>query len=431
MKKNIQKILRFLAQKILNKYHPEIVGITGSVGKTSAKEAIYVILKGRFKVRKSESNYNNEIGVLLTVLGCRSAGKSLLGWLKIFLTGIKLILFQDKDYPKILILEMAADRPGDIKYLTSIAPCKVGLVTAIGPVHLEFFKTVDNVAKEKRIMITHLKDNGWAILNYDDELVYLMKDKTRARVLTFGFNEGADVRASELNIKQGLETEELSERIKGISFKLNYKGNIVPVFLPKVLGKQQVYGVLAGTAVGLIFGMNLVEISEAFKEYKSLPGRMNLVAGIKRTLIIDDTYNASPVSVEAALDVVSGILVQGRKFAVLGDMLELGDFSRDGHGQAGRKVAESDIDYLITVGEKSRDIARVAIEHGFDEDNIFNFAFPEEAGIFVQNKIRQGDLILIKGSQNMRMEKIVKELMAEPLRANELLVRQSEDWIKR
>lgn len=304
MKKFFQKLLRYYAVKVLKKYGPFVIGVTGSVGKSSTKEAIYAVLKDRFNVRRSLKNYNNEIGLPLTVLGRLSPGKNLAGWLRVFWMALGSIWFPEKSYPKILILEMAADHPGDIKYLTKIAPCQIGVVTAIGPSHLEFFKNIDGIIKEKQGLVGHLPSNGWAILNADDPQVLAMKEKTKAKILTFGFCEEADVRAMEFKLEQesGLENY-------GIRFKIKYSGSMVPVFLPNVLGKSTVYAALAAAAVGATFGLNLIEIAESLKSFEPLPGRLRLLKGLKNTLIIDDTYNSSPNAVRAALEVLQEIIV--------------------------------------------------------------------------------------------------------------------------
>lgn len=425
MKKIVQKILYVLARAVLKKYKPEVIGITGSMGKTSTKEAVFAVLSAKLRVRQNLKNYNNELGVPLSILGVESGRKSIVKWLGVIFHGLKLILSRDEDYPQILVLEMGADHPGDIKYLTELAPCKIGLVTGIGPAHLEFFESIEKIVKEKRIIVSHLRPEGFAILNRDDEKVFEMRDKTRAKVLTYGFSADAEVRAQEDGmIGEGVE-------IKGMNFKLSYAGAMVPIFLSGVLGRQHIYAALAGAAVGIIYGMNLVEVAESLKRYQAPKGRMNLVPGIKRTLIIDDTYNASPIPTEVALEVMQSIKLPSeddKKFAVLGDMLELGSFSEEGHKQVGRAAAGSGVDYLVTVGERSHDIARAALGAGMNEDRVSNFRTPEEAGLFVQGKMKQGDIVLVKGSQGMRMEKVVKELMADPLQACELLVRQDAEW---
>ncbi len=428
MKKIVQKILYVLARRVLKKYKPEVIGITGSMGKTSTKEAIFAVLSAKFRARQNLKNYNNELGLPLSVLGVPSGRKSVIKWLGVIFHGLKLWIGRDENYPQILVLEMGADHPGDIKYLTELAPCKVGVVTGIGPAHLEFFESVEKIIKEKRIIVSHLKPDGFAVLNRDDEKVFEMRDKTRAKVLTYGFGVDAEVRAQEESvIGEGVE-------IKGMNFKLSYAGAMVPIFLSGVLGRQHIYAALAGAAVGIIHGMNLVEVAESLKRYTAPKGRMNLIPGIKRTLIIDDTYNASPIPVEAALGVLQSIKLPAeddKKFAVLGDMLELGSFSEEGHKQVGRAASASGVDFLVTVGERSRDISRAAKEAGMSEDKISNFPTPEEAGLFVQGKMKQGDVVLVKGSQGMRMEKVVKELMAEPLMAAELLVRQDPEWARK
>lgn len=424
MKSIIQKILFVLARAVLKKYKPEVVGITGSMGKTSTKEAVFAVLSSKFRVRQNLKNYNNELGVPLSILGVPSGKKSVLKWLGVIFHGLKLWIGRDENYPQILVLEMGADHPGDIKYLTELAPCKIGVVTGIGPAHLEFFESIEKIIKEKRIVVSHLRPDGFAVLNRDDEKVFEMREKTRAKILTYGFFADAEVRAQE----DGMIGEGVG--ISGMNFKLSYAGAVVPIFLPGVLGHQHIYAALAGAAVGIIYGMNLVEIAESFKKYQAPRGRMNLIPGIKNTLLIDDTYNASPIPVEAALGVLRSIklpMEDDKKFAVLGDMLELGSFSEEGHKQVGRAAAGG-VDYLVTVGERSRDIARAAKEAGMSEDKISNFPTPEEAGLFVQGKMKQGDVVLAKGSQGMRMEKVVKELMAEPMRACELLVRQDASW---
>lgn len=439
MKKIIELKLKYISKIILDRYKPEIIGITGSVGKTSAKEAVYTVLASKFNARRNIKNYNNEIGLPLTIIGVDSPGSSIIGWGMVFLKALKLILVKDKNYPKILVLEMGVDRPGDMKYLNSIVKCKIGIITAIGPVHLEFFKSINNIQKEKGALIKNLAKHGRAILNYDDEKAMQTSKYTQAKILTYGFNEKADVRAQELvfsfdkstNLSE-LETNKTNmNNLAGVSFKLSYQGSAVPILLPNVIGYAAVYAALAGAAVGIAYGLNLVEVAQALREFKSPCGRMNLIRGIKNTLIIDDTYNSSPQASIIALDTISKIpLVNGaRRFAVLGDMLELGSMSEQGHKQVGRHAVKSKIDKLIVVGERARDISRGAIKAGMLKDNIFHFTQAKEAGKFIQDRINQGDLILIKGSQGIRMEKIVKEIMAEPLRAKELLVRQDEQWI--
>ncbi len=432
MRKLLQYFLKLLAQIVLWKYRPEIVAITGSAGKTSVKECIYCVLKKHFLVRRSRGNYNNELGVPLTILGLETKGASVVGWIGNFFR-IFLLVFglEKKKYPEIIILEMGVDRPGDMKYLTSFISPKIGVFTAVGefPVHLEFFPERGKLVEEKSLLLKSLPKKGLAVVNYDDlsvrEIGQRLKKQTE--VISYGFGEGADLKI----INYELYVNDLEKRDLGISFKLERQGSIVPVRLKRVLGRQQAYAAAASAVVGLFYGLNLVEISSGLSKYRSMPGRTRLIKGIKNTWLIDDTYNASPLAASAALKIMGEIhalaseLEAGRNFrkiAVLGDMLELGQWTEQGHRQVGRELADA-VDFLITVGTRTRFIADEAKKIGLPEDQIKEFSCVEEAGRFLQKEMKTNDIILIKGSRSMRMEKAVKEVMARPDKADKLLVK--------
>ena len=425
-KKILIFILKILAQAALWRYKPLIIGVTGNVGKTSTKEAIYAVLKEKFSARRNIKNYNNEIGAPLTILGQVSGGKSWWQWLKIFLIGF-FEIFYTKDYPKILILEMGADKIGDISYLTDFIKCHAGVITAIGaiPVHVEFFQSVDQVAREKSNLIRNLDKSGWAVLNYDDERVRAMMKKTSAQIFTYGFDEQADLRAS--NFEQHLDN--LNEA--GISFKVDYQGSNVPIRLKDIYARHQVYSILAGMAIGLIFKMNLVEIGEALKNHQSPVGRLHLLRGIKNTWIIDDTYNSSPVACEGALKTLGEIKcrVEGcRKIAVLGDMLELGKHTIEAHKNIGR-LAKENAEAVIVVGQRAKNIAEGAREAGMRADSIFECVDSRGAGEFLKTFVQKNDIVLIKGSQGMRMERTVEQVMLGQDSKEKLLVRQDKEWL--
>jgi UDP-N-acetylmuramoyl-tripeptide--D-alanyl-D-alanine ligase len=223
MKKIIQNILGFLARQILAKYKPKVIGITGSMGKTSSKEAIYAVLSSKFEVRRNIKNYNNEIGVPLTIIGETSGLKNIMKWIMIFWRAFELLIFK-KDYPEILVLEMGADRPGDIKYLTDLAPCNVGVLTMIAPVHVEFFKDIKGVIREKKMIVTHLSESNTAILNHDDINVWNVREDVDAKVIGFGSEEGSDVRAIEVTNKFEPDAGRSTEEISGTSFKFSWPG---------------------------------------------------------------------------------------------------------------------------------------------------------------------------------------------------------------
>jgi UDP-N-acetylmuramoyl-tripeptide--D-alanyl-D-alanine ligase len=451
MRRILQYILKILAKIVLWQHKPVIVAITGSVGKTSTKEAVYYVLKKQFRVRRNMRNYNNEIGVPLTILGLETGGCSVVAWLKNFFKAGLMILW-GKDYPEILVLEMGVDRPGDVKYLVDFVPIKVGIITAIGqfPSHIEFFPEKGKLVEEKALLVKSLVKDGLAVLDYDDLSVRMIGDDLpqQTKTVYYGFGQGADLRIMnyELSIK------DLEKNDFGVTFKLEYQGSIVPVKLNRALGKQQVYAATAAAAVGLYFGLNLVEISAALRKYRSLPGRTKLLKGIKGSWLIDDSYNASPLATIAALEILerfwSAVLSNsseaieesrsyfpasltsshpssassGRKIAVLGDMLELGADTEAGHRQVGQKAA-SVVDLLFTVGSRARFIADEARQQGLAKERIFEFSQAEEAALAVQEKLAQGDIVLVKGSRAMHLEKVVKEIMAYPEKADKLLVR--------
>ena len=422
MKRLIAKILAYQAKALLAKHKPKILGITGSVGKSSTKEAIAAVLETKFKIRKSKKSYNSELGLALAILGLETAWRSPIGWIKNIVSGFKEIW--NKDFPEFLVLEMGVDRPKDFDSLLKIVKPSIAVITAIGqiPVHVEFFSGPEEVAKEKSKLVKNLHADGYAILNFDDEIVLEMKNNTRAKVITYGFGEGANIVAS--NYKVSLD---------GITFKMAYEGSIVPVKLNKVFGKQYIYSILAATAVGIIFYINFIEIVQALQNFQPPPGRLREIAGIKQSIILDDSYNASPLATHAALDLLSELSVtlpsgkEGRKIFVFGDMLEIGRFTILAHQAVGEKAAKI-ADILITIGPRSKFTAGEAMAQGMKAKNVVNFSTSQEAAEFVKNIVKEGDIILVKGSQGIRTEKVVEELMAHPEEAPNLLARQEDYW---
>ncbi|MBI4087445.1 MAG: UDP-N-acetylmuramoyl-tripeptide--D-alanyl-D-alanine ligase [Candidatus Liptonbacteria bacterium] len=414
-------MVKRLAQLAVWRYRPGIIGITGSVGKTSTKLAVQAVLGGERRVRASAGNLNSDLGLPLTILGDWSEKelalvsrdqpphtariRKLFFWAKVILSSFWRVLFAARSsYPDILVLEYGADRPGDLKYLLGIARPNISVITAIGdiPVHVEFFAGPDDVAREKARLIEYLPSAGFAVLNRDDDSVMNLKDRTRAHVITFGFASDADVRISRF------ENRTEGDVPAGISFKLEYGGSLVPVRLDGVFGKAQSYASAAAAAIGLVFGLNLVKISEALKKYVPADSRMKLVPGIKHTHLIDDSYNASPLSMHAALDTLKSLPAK-RKMAVLGDMLEIGKYAIEAHERAGR-LAGKFLDVLITVGPRAKFIAEEARKSGMRRNKIYSFDTADAAKREVQNLMKKGDLVLIKGSHAMELNKVVEEV---------------------
>lgn len=425
-KKIVVSIITLEAKLVLKRHRPKIVAITGSVGKTSTKDTIYSVFPSSVYVRKSAKSFNSEIGVPLTILGCPNGWSSPVIWTKNIFKGLFVLFFKRK-YPEWLVLEVGVDRPGDIKHLGSYLKPDVVIVTRLSkvPVHVEFFPSAEELYKEKGYLVRALKREGTLILNVDDPDVERYKNIFSGETIFYGVGPGARVVASNYNIFY--EESSGDKKPIGITFKVDYAGSSVPVKILGTLGRQSVYSALAAVSFGVSQGFNLVGMTEQLYSLNTPPGRMRLLDGVKESLIIDDSYNSSPTALSSALNTLKEIETSGRKIAVLGDMMEIGEFSAEEHKKAGL-LAATFCDILITVGIRSRQIAEGALQGEMSEKNIFQFEDSRKAGKHLELLIQKGDRALIKGSQAVRMERAVEEVMAEPKKKKELLVRQEKHW---
>jgi len=426
LKKLVVKILTLEATLVIKRNQPFVIAITGSVGKTTTKDAIYTAIKSKVRTRKSEKSFNSDLGVPLTVLGLPNAWSNPLLWFKVLLDGLLIALFQ-RDYPKVLVLEMGVDRPGDMKKLTSWIKPNVVVLTRLPdvPVHVEYFDTPEEVIKEKLVLVEALADDGVLVYNHDDEKVSQVAESIRQKSVGFSRYSISDFSASGDQI-----TYDDYQQPEGMEFTITQGEDKATVDIKGAIGVQHTYNYTAAAAVASQFDISLSEAAVALKEHIPPPGRMRIIPGVKDTIIIDDTYNSSPVATERALSTLYELTTKGRKIAVLGDMLELGQYSVEEHERVGKQVVET-ADILVTVGVRSRKTAEGALENGFDEANILQFDEAIRAGRELQSFIKSGDVLLIKGSQGIRCEKIVKDLMAHPELAPELLVRQSDTWLNK
>jgi UDP-N-acetylmuramoyl-tripeptide--D-alanyl-D-alanine ligase len=369
---NSLKALQQLAAYWRRRYSPRVVGITGSVGKTTTKELTADVLSRRFVTLKSERSYNNEIGLPLTVLRLT-------------------------DEHEQVVLEMGMYDVGEIAELAEIALPHVGVVTIIGPVHLERARTMERIVQAKTELVEALPPapEGIAILNYDDKQVLGMREATHARILTYGLSPEADLYADEI---EGLGLE-------GIRFRLHHAGETLHVRIP-LLGRHSVHTALRASAVGLVEGLTWQEILEGLRT-PSPQLRLVAVPGPQGSTILDDTYNASPASTIAALNLLGEL--EGRKIAVLGDMLELGDYEREGHEKVGLRALEV-VDVLIAVGRLGRIIGESALRWGMDPERVHVEEDNTAATQLLERLVGEGDVILVKGSRGMKMEEIVNAL---------------------
>ncbi len=432
MKKTFKKIIvtitTWQAKLVLLRYRPKIIAITGSVGKTSTKDAIFTVMSHFKTVRKSEKSFNSEIGIPLTILGSPNGWSNPAVWIENIIHGFLLIIWK-QEYPEWLILEVGAGKPGDIKNIAPWLSPDIVVITRFPdkPVHIEFFGTAERIIEEKSALANALKPDGILILNHDDEKVYALHGKANRKTVSYGFHENATYHATHptylYDSHMGMNIPE------GINFKLEYGGNTFPVTLPHVIGMHYVGSALAALACANVAGCDLLQSISLVADYVTPPGRLSLIEGINGSIIIDDTYNASPVAMEAALDVLFDIKGK-RKIAVLGDMLELGRFTEEAH----RAIADNIIgmvDVLVTVGPRAKFIADAALEKGFPEKELYQFDSSRTAATFLQGIVEKGDIILLKGSQSVRLERAVEAIMAHPELKAKLLCRQEKEWGKR
>jgi UDP-N-acetylmuramoyl-tripeptide--D-alanyl-D-alanine ligase len=325
-KKIVSSIIQFESKLIIKKYNPKIVAVTGSVGKTSTKDAIFSVLATTLYVRKSEKSFNSDIGIPLTILGCENAWNDPFKWFLNIWKGFCLIVCKNQ-YPEWLVIEVGADRPDDIKNITKWLKPDIAVLTRFAktPVHIEFFGSRDALIKEKKYLVDAIKRNGIIIANADDMDAMNMAEKSKAKVISYGLLGDADIKASNIGINY---TDGIAD---GMMFKVEQKENAVPILIKGSIGIQNIYSSLAAIAVGFSQNINFVKAGEGLLKHESPKGRMRIMKGIKNTTIIDDTYNSSPVALEAALGILKDIETKGRKIAVLGDMMERGKHSAEEH----------------------------------------------------------------------------------------------------
>ncbi|MCA9365157.1 MAG: hypothetical protein KC736_04650 [Candidatus Moranbacteria bacterium] len=414
--------LRTMARLTIKRYTPIIIGVTGSVGKTSTKNAIHTLLDGDVNVRKSQQNQNTDIGVALTIVGATpKESRSLVEWFGI---GIKWVIkmIVSKKYPEVLVMEMGIDQPGDMEEIVKIAPASIAVVTEIpeSPAHLSSFKSVAQVANEKSKMVAQLPKEGVAILNADNSRVMRMSKKTDARIITYGIENPADVMAQNISIS-----------IKGTTFKLVYDGKTIPVHMPKVVSYGAVSTTLAAIAATIALKQNIVTAIRRLESFSLENGRMNLLSGKNQTTIIDDSYNAQPDSVENALLTMEKIAGEERKIVILGDMLELGKNEEKEHMCLAEKIIAIDTACVVTIGRRMRLLVETIQKKAKEKIIAQSCRSHEEVIEKVKRCVKPGSIILVKGSQAMRMEKVVEALIANPEQKEALLCRQGELWQER
>ncbi|MCK9418302.1 MAG: UDP-N-acetylmuramoyl-tripeptide--D-alanyl-D-alanine ligase [Nitrospirae bacterium] len=363
--------LQELAYLHRRKFSVPVVSITGSNGKTTTKEMLAGILQQQGPVLKNEGNLNNHIGVPLTLLRLNAGHKA-------------------------AVVEMGMSALGEIDALARFVGPDVGVITNIGPAHLEFLKSMDLVAQAKGELFGHLKPDGTAVLNADDQYFDTLKKKFGGRVLSFGIDKASAVRASD--IRQEKDRMEFTIR----------SGNSTVKVRLRAVGKHNVYNALAAAAAALAMGISMDAVKNGLDAFQPLAMRSELRQVQGRT-VLADCYNANPASMDAALSTLASLRSGGKTIAVLGDMLELGIVAIDAHQTIGKTIARLGVDLVITLGPLAKHVGEGAIDAGMPKDRVLEARSQAEAAALLKKLSRPGDVVLIKGSRGMKMEKILEE----------------------
>lgn len=420
LKNIVFRILKALARRQLRRSHPQVIGVTGSAGKTSSKEAIFSVLERRFRVKRNKGSFNSDFGVALSILDLESGYSSPSQWVKILFKALwrSLQKVEPLDY---LVQEMGVDKPGDMDKILELVKPDIMVFLNVKNVHRGKgqFENKEAILKEKSKACFAVRPGGWVILNGDDLFTEQLATTLSANVLKFGLSESCELKASQVKSRED-----------GLSFILNYGEERTPIHMPNILGECHVEAALTAAAVGFLTGLPLAAIQMGLKEFQLPAGRMNPIEGLNGSLLIDSSYNASPDTMEAALDVL-GLFKSKRRIAALGSMNELGELSSSSHVKVGALAAEK-ANELIAVGANAREIAEGAHSAGMPANRIFVFSNSKEAGEFLKERLQKNDVVLAKGSQNgVRMERLVKLCMKHPEQSRQLLVRQDVYWMEK
>lgn len=405
--KFIYLVLAFYARKLIVKHNPFVIAITGSVGKTSTKEAVFQVLRDKYggSVRKNFGNLNAEIGIPLTILGYEKVPNKFAWPIFLLLAYFKT---KAKNYPKYLILEMGVEHPGDINHFCCIVRPDIAIITGTSSAHTANFQDQREFEQEKISLLKHLKENGKAIVNYDDKE---LAKKSGENVFSIAIdNEKANYTAQ--NIKLALTGTEF--RIINTGHKISVKS--------KLLGRQMIYSQLFAFAVADQLNFSLIETAKSLEKISPIPGRLNFIEGKDNISIIDDTYNSNPLSAKLAIDFLNEVPFQGRKVIILGSMNELGENEKLFH----EKIAEyskDKFDSVVFVGAHS------IIMQQKHAGKSHSFNTRKELILNLKDIIKPDDLVLVKASQNNNyLEEVVKALMKDPKSAKDKLVRQGKEW---
>jgi UDP-N-acetylmuramyl pentapeptide synthase len=441
----LQSWLVARAKQTLKRERPFIITVSGTVGKSTTKQAVAAILRADeapVQVRVSAKNYNNELGVPLTVFGLLAPGRSVFAWLRLLfkagLTSVGIL----KTKVQTFVLELGVDGPRDMERLADCVTPDIVVITALtpddprlAPSHTANFSSIEALVEEESKIVSVLRPQGTLIVNADDPRAFALRHATQGHTLSFGEMEAADVHLVRTHVRT--EEGKYGRVPVGLEVTLQVFQQQRVIFIPGVFGRSIAYAVCAGVAVATALDIPIDEVCESFtRHFHPLPGRTRIIPGIKFTTLFDDTYNASPVATLSALRDLANLELgpKQRRMACIGEMRELGPDAELLHREVGAEAAKRQIDLFIACGTLSHAMKEGALANGLPAERIHTFEDAPEAGRFLQKTVQPGDIILAKASEGRanprgaRMERVIKELMADPQRAGELLARQDASW---
>jgi UDP-N-acetylmuramoyl-tripeptide--D-alanyl-D-alanine ligase len=394
--------LAFCTRLIIRKKKVKVIGVTGSLGKTTTTNFIYKVLKEKYPQAFLNNDLTTGVPTLLSIFGCKTTLKlweQIVEMFLVFGKTIILLLNKKKEFPSHLILELRCHYHGkNLRLLTKKLKPDIRIITAIEIVHAQSLGNLSQIASHKKALVKYAcLHKHFAVLNYDDPYVREMSKCTIAKIIYYGLDDKADVKATNIKINEN-----------GLTFNLKEKSGANIVFnVPNILDKAHVYAILVSIIVGRIYQMSWSELKKAVSLIKPVKGRGNLTSGIKNSIVINNTYNANIRSMKSAINSLASFSSNKRKVAILGDILELHKFSDRCHKEVGKTINNQTVNFLVTIGENAQKIREGAIENGFEKKNMRHYKNVEQALMEIDGLIKKNDVILIKASHGMKLDKIV------------------------
>ena len=412
-------LLAVMARGVVRRYQPRIMMVTGSVGKTSTKDAVATVLAVQFLVRKSEKSFNSEFGVPFTIFGAKDPSGNFFAWLGVFKKALSLLILPNH-YPNMLVLEVGADKPRDIERILRIATPNAVIVTRLPeiPVHVEAYTSPAAVREEEFSPAYALAPGAPLILYADDPYALDASVRSSAHVISYGMANTSTVRISDTGFYED------AGKVLGMQMQVLAGGKEKSISVKGAVGLPQLLPVAAAIATAIAFDISPADAFKALESYEPPPGRCRLLAGIHNSTIIDDSYNSSPAAAEEALATLKVFPNAKRRVAILGDMLELGRYSTMEHERVGA-LAIGSADVIVAVGVRARAFISVP-----ENAEILSFDNSAAAAAALPVLIKEGDVVLVKGSQSIRTERIVEALLANPSDVA-YLARQGAEWRQR